>query len=420
MMFKSLTKFLVVILLIAAVAYVAFNGVTLFGKTIPSALDKENGIRRGLDLVGGSVITYEAQANKVTEDDMNTVKDVLRQRLDAMGYFEATVTLQGEKRVRIEIPSISNPEEAVQQLGRTAQLQFIDSEGNVVLSGNEVADAQQQYGPLSQNSASEHYVALTLTDEGAKKFSEATGRIKDKPEGQNYIAIKLDEEIVSQPRVQTQINSKECVISGSFDAESATWLANLIRSGKLPFDLKDIELRSVGPTLGDRALETSLYAGAIGIALVMLLMLVYYRLPGLIADIALCGYIAIVMAILGAFRVNLSLPGIAGIILSIGMAVDANVIILERIKEELKAGKTLRASIDAGFHRAFTAILDGNITTLIAAVVLWKFGTGPIKGFAVTLSIGILVSMFTAIVVTRFLLKQMDGLKIRNTKLYGA
>jgi len=420
MMFKSLTKFLVVILLIAAVAYVAFNGVTLFGKTIPSALDKENGIRRGLDLVGGSVITYEAQANKVTEDDMNTVKDVLRQRLDAMGYFEATVTLQGEKRVRIEIPSISNPEEAVQQLGRTAQLQFIDSEGNVVLSGNEVADAQQQYGPLSQNSASEHYVALTLTDEGAKKFSEATGRIKDKPEGQNYIAIKLDEEIVSQPRVQTQINSKECVISGSFDAESATWLANLIRSGKLPFDLKDIELRSVGPTLGDRALETSLYAGAIGIALVMLLMLVYYRLPGLIADIALCGYIAIVMAILGAFRVNLSLPGIAGIILSIGMAVDANVIIFERIKEELKAGKTLRASIDAGFHRAFTAILDGNITTLIAAVVLWKFGTGPIKGFAVTLSIGILVSMFTAIVVTRFLLKQMDGLKIRNTKLYGA
>jgi len=420
MMFKSLTKFLVVILLIAAVAYVAFNGVTLFGKTIPSALDKENGIRRGLDLVGGSVITYEAQANKVTEDDMNTVKDVLRQRLDAMGYFEATVTLQGEKRVRIEIPSISNPEEAVQQLGRTAQLQFIDSEGNVVLSGNEVADAQQQYGPLSQNSASEHYVALTLTDEGAKKFSEATGRIKDKPEGQNYIAIKLDEEIVSQPRVQTQINSKECVISGSFDAESATWLANLIRSGKLPFDLKDIELRSVGPTLGDRALETSLYAGAIGIALVMLLMLVYYRLPGLIADIALCGYIAIVTAILGAFRVNLSLPGIAGIILSIGMAVDANVIIFERIKEELKAGKTLRASIDAGFHRAFTAILDGNITTLIAAVVLWKFGTGPIKGFAVTLSIGILVSMFTAIVVTRFLLKQMDGLKIRNTKLYGA
>jgi len=339
MMFKSLTKFLVVILLIAAVAYVAFNGVTLFGKTIPSALDKENGIRRGLDLVGGSVITYEAQANKVTEDDMNTVKDVLRQRLDAMGYFEATVTLQGEKRVRIEIPSISNPEEAVQQLGRTAQLQFIDSEGNVVLSGNEVADAQQQYGPLSQNSASEHYVALTLTDEGAKKFSEATGRIKDKPEGQNYIAIKLDEEIVSQPRVQTQINSKECVISGSFDAESATWLANLIRSGKLPFDLKDIELRSVGPTLGDRALETSLYAGAIGIALVMLLMLVYYRLPGLIADIALCGYIAIVMAILGAFRVNLSLPGIAGIILSIGMAVDANVIILERIKEELKAAR---------------------------------------------------------------------------------
>ncbi|MBZ4644830.1 MAG: protein-export rane protein SecD [Clostridia bacterium] len=423
MMAKSLTKFIITALIIAALTYVAFYGITLFGKTIPSALDPENGIRRGLDLTGGSVITYEAEAQTVTDEEMNTAIDMLRQRLDTLGYFEATITRQGEKRIRIEIPAISNPEEAVQKLGATAELQFVDPDGKVIITGKDVVDAKAQYGQYDPAKPAGNFVSLTISEEGTKKFADATARVsknENKDAGKNYIAIKLDQEIISQPFVDQEITTKDVVISGSFTAESAGWLANLIRAGKLPFSLKDVELRSVGPTLGEKALETSLMAGGIGVILVLIFMLIYYRIPGLVADIALIAYIAIVAIIMAGFRVNLSLPGIAGIILSIGMAVDANVVIFERIKEELRAGKTLRAAIDAGFSRAFTAIIDANITTLIAAAVLWKFGTGPIKGFAVTLSIGILTSMFSAIVITRFLLRQTVGMNIKNPKLYGA
>lgn len=423
MIAKSFTKFAIVVLIIAALAYTAFYGVTLFGKTIPSALDENNGIRRGLDLTGGSVITYEAMTASVTDEQMDTAIGMLRQRLDALGYFEATITRQGDKRIRIEIPAISNPEEAVQKLGATAELKFVDPDGNVILTGKDVVNAKAQYGQYEPTKQAGNFVSLTISDEGTKKFEEATARLSKKENvdaGKNYIAITLDEEVISQPFVRETISTKDVVISGNFTAESAGWLASLIRAGKLPFSLKDVELRSVGPTLGEKSLETSLMAGGIGIILVLLFMLLYYRVPGLVADISLIAYIAIVAIIMAAFRVNLSLPGIAGIILSIGMAVDANVVIFERIKEELKAGKTLRASIDAGFSRAFTAIFDANITTLIAAAVLWRFGTGPIKGFAVTLSIGIIASMFTAIIVTRFLLRQTVGMNIKNSKLYGA
>ena len=420
MVYKSFIKFFLSVLIIGFLAYVSLQGLYVFGINIPSALDEHRGIRRGLDLTGGSVIVYEAETDKVTDEDMSTVVDMLRDRLDMLGYFEATCTKQGEKRIRIEIPAIQDPEEAVKELGRTAELQFVDHEGNVVLSGKEVKEARARYERITENGPKEYHVALEFTKEGTDKFAEATARIKDLPEGQNYIAIKLDEEIKSQPRVSETITTSQAVISGEFDAESAGRLASFISAGRLPFSLKDVELRSVGPTLGEKALETSLLAAGIGILFVLLFMIIYYRVPGLVADIALISYIAIVAIIMAYFRVNLSLPGIAGIILSIGMAVDANVIIFERLKEELRAGKTLKASIDAGFSRAFTSIIDANITTLIAAAVLWKFGTGPIKGFAVTLSIGILVSMFSAIVVTKFLIKQTVGMNIKNAKLYGA
>jgi preprotein translocase subunit SecD len=420
MVYKSFLKIFLVVLIIGFLTFIAMQGINIGGFNIPSALDEHKGIRRGLDLTGGSIIVYEAEADTVTDDDMTTVVDMLRQRLDMLGYFEATCARQDEKRIRIEIPAIQDPEEAVKELGRTAELQFVDSEGNVVLSGKDVVDARARYERIKESGPSEYHVALEFSAEGTTKFAEATERIKGLPEGQNYIAIKFDEEIVSQPRVTETISSSGAVISGDFDAESAGHLASYISSGRLPFSLKDVELSSVGPTLGEKALETSLIAGGIGVLIVLLFMLLYYRLPGLMADIALISYIAIVAIIMAYFRVNLSLPGIAGIILSIGMAVDANVIIFERLKDELRTGKTLRASIDAGFARAFTSIIDSNITTLIAAVVLWRFGTGPIKGFAVTLSIGIVVSMFTAIVITRFLLNQVVGLNIKNTKLYGA
>ena len=248
---------------------------------------------------------------------------------------------------------------------------------------------------------------MQFTSEGQKKFAEATGNIAARTDGTNIMAIVMDNQVISSPSVSSQIDSDSCVISGSFTRDSASELADLINAGQIPFSLKQVELRSVGPQLGADAMRTSLIAGLIGIALVMLFMLIVYRIPGLVASIALCFYMVIEALIFSLVRVNLSLPGIAGIILSIGMAVDANVIIFERIKEEMAAGKTVKSAIDSGFKRAFTAILDSNITTLIACGVLFFLGTGTIVGFATTLGIGVIVSMFTALTITHFLLNRM-------------
>lgn len=392
---------------------------------IPSVLDTDNGIRLGLDLVGGSRIVYEAeipdgynQANLA--DDMNSVQKVIRQRLTDKGFTEATVTLTGDNRVTVEIPQITNPEEAVQTLGTTAQLTFIDADGKEWLTGSDIKKATYGYGRPTGNEVTDvHYVQVQFTSEGQKKFAEATGNIAARTDGTNIMAIVMDNQVISSPSVSSQIDSDSCVISGSFTRDSASELADLINAGQIPFSLKQVELRSVGPQLGADAMRTSLIAGAIGIVLVMLFMLIVYRIPGLIASIALCFYMVLEALIFSLVRVNLSLPGIAGIILSIGMAVDANVIIFERVKEELKNGKTVKSAIDSGFKRAFTAILDSNITTLIACAVLFFLGTGTIVGFATTLGIGVIVSMFTALTVTHFLLNRMVDFRIRNPKAYG-
>ena len=392
---------------------------------IPSVLDTDNGIRLGLDLVGGSRIVYEAeipdgynQANLA--DDMNSVQKVIRQRLTDKGFTEATVTLTGDNRVTVEIPQITNPEEAVQTLGTTAQLTFIDADGKEWLTGSDIKKATYGYGRPTGNEVTDvHYVQVQFTSEGQKKFAEATGNIAARTDGTNIMAIVMDNQVISSPSVSSQIDSDSCVISGSFTRDSASELADLINAGQIPFSLKQVELRSVGPQLGADAMRTSLIAGAIGIVLVMLFMLIVYRIPGLVASIALCFYMVLEALIFSLVRVNLSLPGIAGIILSIGMAVDANVIIFERVKEELKNGKTVKSAIDSGFKRAFTAILDSNITTLIACAVLFFLGTGTIVGFATTLGIGVIVSMFTALTVTHFLLNRMVDLRIRNPKAYG-
>ena len=392
---------------------------------IPSVLDTDNGIRLGLDLVGGSRIVYEAeipdgynQANLA--DDMNSVQKVIRQRLTDKGFTEATVTLTGDNRVTVEIPQITNPEEAVQTLGTTAQLTFIDADGKEWLTGSDIKKATYGYGRPTGNEVTDvHYVQVQFTSEGQKKFAEATGNIAARTDGTNVMAIVMDNQVISSPSVSSQIDSDSCVISGSFTRDSASELADLINAGQIPFSLKQVELRSVGPQLGADAMRTSLIAGAIGIALVMLFMLIVYRIPGLVASIALCFYMVLEALIFSLVRVNLSLPGIAGIILSIGMAVDANVIIFERVKEELKNGKTVKSAIDSGFKRAFTAILDSNITTLIACAVLFFLGTGTIVGFATTLGIGVIVSMFTALTVTHFLLNRMVDFRVRNPKAYG-
>ena len=392
---------------------------------IPSVLDTDNGIRLGLDLVGGSRIVYEAeipdgynQANLA--DDMNSVQKVIRQRLTDMGFTEATVTLTGDNRVTVEIPQITNPEEAVQTLGTTAQLTFIDADGKEWLTGSDIKKATYGYGRPTGNEVTDvHYVQVQFTSEGQKKFAEATGNIAARTDGTNVMALVMDTQVISSPSVSSQIDSDSCVISGSFTRDSASELADLINAGQIPFSLKQVELRSVGPQLGADAMRTSLIAGAIGIVLVMLFMLIVYRIPGLVASIALCFYMVLEALIFSLVRVNLSLPGIAGIILSIGMAVDANVIIFERVKEELKNGKTVKSAIDSGFKRAFTAILDSNITTLIACAVLFFLGTGTIVGFATTLGIGVIVSMFTALTVTHFLLNRMVDFRVRNPKAYG-
>ncbi|MBQ6907531.1 MAG: protein translocase subunit SecD, partial [Clostridia bacterium] len=269
-----------------------------------------------------------------------------------------------------------------------------------------------------------YYVQLQFTAEGQAAFKKATESVYGSSDPKLY--IYLDEEVQSAPTVQQVIDADTCVITGKFTSDDANWLANTIKEGQMPFSLLLKSTSSVSPTLGEKAMSTSMTACGIGIILVLIFMLIFYRVPGFVADIALIGYISLIALILCEFEaitgavINLTLPGIAGIVLGVGMAVDANVIIFERIKEELRSGKTVGASTEAGFKRAFTAIIDGNVTTFIVAVILYIFGTGTIQGFAVTLGLGIIISMITAVFVTRFLLKALIGLNIRNPKLYGA
>lgn len=429
---KSIIGLIICIAIIAGLMYTAAFGFTLanpFTGTeykFPKVFDEDDGIKRGLDLVGGSIITFEASVQNPSATDLDAAEQVLRNRLDSQGYFDAVVSRQAEKFIRVEIPDIDDPESAVQLLKADAVLKFTDSEGNVIMEGgNGVEKAQSAYGQLNESGDQGHYVQLTLTAEGQKKFADATAAAAAKAQGENVIKILLDDTEISAPQVSERIDSKTCIITGNFTEESAKILADQIQSGQLPFSLKESELRAVGPTLGSKALETSLFAALIGIIIVLVFMIVIYRLPGLVADIALLCYISLVALIMagyfmpGDFTATLTLPGIAGIILSIGMAVDANVIIFERIKEELRTGKSVGAAVESGFKRATSAIIDANVTTIIAALVLWKFGTGAIQGFALTLGIGIVVSMITAVFITRFLLKLMLGLGITNPVMYG-
>lgn len=421
---KSIAKLIIALLVIITSVAAVMGGfnISVFDYNIsyPDAFDKEWGIRQGLDLVGGSVITYEADAKNPSEEQMQSLENVMRTRLDNLGYSEANVARQGEKQLRIEIPSINDPEAAAATLGQTAVLTFKDPDGNVVLEAKDVKNAIAAYEAVDNTGVAVHHVKLSLEKSGVDKFAQATAAAASRTDGKNYISIMLDDTAISEPRVDNAINSDTCVISGGFtDSTETAELAALINSGNLPFKINRLSSSSISPTLGEEALSNSLIAAGIGIILILLFMLITYRLPGLVADIALLAYIAVVVYIMTLFRINLSLSGIAGIILSIGMAVDANVIIFERIKEELKLGKTIKTAVTSGFDRAFLAIIDSNITTIIAAVVLYIFGTGTIKGFAVTLAIGTIVSMFTAIFVTKYLLKLVVDLKIKNYAWYG-
>lgn len=418
---KSIVILVFMVLLAIALNYVAFFGFNAAGFSYGGMLDPEKGIRKGIDLAGGSVITFQADDPNPTEEQMDVVESIFTARLNSAGYTEARISRGDNGQITVEIPSVFETDEAAKLLGSTAKLTFVDADGNPVLDGStDIKGAEAMYGPVNSTGNSEHYVQLTLTSEAIQKFADATREAAARSsESKNYISIMMDDDIISSPRVSEEINSETCIISGSFEtAADAATLANQIKSGALPFALKTVAQDTIGPELGEKALPSSLLAAAIGILIVMIFMIFFYRIPGLIADLALAYYIGIIGLVLGVARVNLSLSGIAGIVLSIGMAVDANVIIFERMKEELKLGKTIKASVDAGFKKAFSAILDSNITTIITCVVLYLSGIGTIRGFAVTLALGVVVSMFTAITITKFLLKQLVHLNIKNRKLF--
>lgn len=369
-------------------------------------------INLGLDLSGGLRVVLEAEekeGQEITQDTIQKAVGVLRNRVDSLGVKETTLYPQGEKRVVIEIAGEDDPEAAVDILKNTAQLEFWDETGKVWVTGKNLKNAEARMSRDGQVAE----VTLEFDKEGAKLFGEATTANVGKP-----LVIVLDEKVISAPNVKGPINDGEAVIEGSFTAKEAQDLAVLLRSGALPVSLNVMEKRSIGPILGADSLDKSIKAGIVGLIAVLLFMLGYYRLPGLVADISLLLYSVLVMGTMVMLDAVLTLPGIAGFALSIGMAVDANIIIYERIKEELRFGKTLQAAIDAGFKRAFWTIFDANITTLITAMVLMYFGTGPVKGFAVTLSIGIIASLLVALTFTRYLLIRLADIS-KNQKLYG-
>ena len=371
-------------------------------------------IKLGLDLKGGVYIVYGPEEGVTPSDDeMAAAISMLQQRVEYKGYYDAEVSQEGTNKIRVEIPGVEDAAAVVEEIGEAAHLTFRamnddGTPGEVLVDGTNVADADKAY----QNNTV--VVTLTFDEAGRQAFATATQNNIGK-----QIGIYMDDMLISAPTVNQAITDGNAVITGDFDAESAEDLAAKIRSGSLPFSLRALEYNAVGARLGADSLSTSVKAGSVGVILVLLFMLIVYRVPGLLADIALVGYTAINIIVLSLFGISLTLPGVAGIVLGIGMAVDANVIVFERIKEEIRAGKSVKTAIHNGFDRALSAILDGNITTLIACAVLLWLGTGPIKGFAQTLILSIVVSMFSALVVTRILLNLCVNIGIKNPKLYG-
>ena len=369
-------------------------------------------IKLGLDLEGGVSITYQAKGKTPSESEMKDTVYKMQKRVEQYST-EATVYQEGDDRITIEIPGVTDANKVLTELGKPGSLEFQDETGKVVLQGTDIKTATARIIE-KETGAKENIVELNLTKEGGKKFAEATKANIGKP-----INIVYDGEVISNPMVNEEITGGQAVISGNFTYEEVENLASTIRIGGLKVELEELNSSVVAAKLGEEAINTSLLAGLIGLIIIFVFMCVVYRLPGFASSIALCIYTGIVLVALNAFDITLTLPGIAGIILGIGMAVDANVIIFARVKEELAAGRNVKTSLKTGFQKALSAILDGNVTTLIAAIVLGLMGTGSVKGFAQTLALGIVVSMFTALVVTRIIIFSLYAVGCKSEKLYG-
>ena len=404
----------IITLIAAIVALIGFTFVAVFGLDANKTGSASN-IKLGLDLAGGVSITYEVVGEEEpSAADMSDTIFKLQQRVENYST-EAQVYQEGSDRINIEIPGVSDANAILEELGKPGSLVFLDEDGNEVLNGTDIADAQAAYQQNSMGNQ-EPVVSLTMTEEGTEKFAEAT---KAAAPNHEIIYIVYDDEVVSYPSVQDEITDGHAVINGMSSYEEAEQLASTIRIGGLKLELQELRSNVVGAQLGSDAIRTSLIAGAVGLVLVIIFMIAVYWIPGVASSIALCLYTAMMVLLLNGFDITLTLPGIAGIILSIGMAVDANVIIFARIREEIATGKTVKSSIKIGFHKALSAIIDGNVTTLIAAAVLGFMGTGTIRGFAQTLALGIVLSMFTALTVTQLILNALYAVGFRDEKFYG-
>ncbi|MDB6481115.1 protein translocase subunit SecD [Blautia wexlerae] len=430
---KAVFGLFLVLILTAFLCYTAAVGIG------PTETGSVKNIQTGLDLAGGVSITYQTKEKNPSAEDMADTVYKMQRRVEQYST-EAQAYKEGNNRITVEIPGATDADKILSDLGKPGSLCFItqsDTDGNenfsigeeryvlarsldeirrsgsIVLEGSDVADAKGTAYQNSQN-GTQYAVSLTLTDEGASKFVEATKENVGK-----QIAIVYDSQIISAPTVNEAITGGQAQITGMSGIEEAQNLASYIRIGSLSLELEELRSSVVAAQLGEEAISTSIMAGFIGLIIVILFMLVVYRIPGIVSGIALIDYTALVLVTLNAFDITLTLPGIAGIILGIGMAVDANVIIYARIKEEITAGNSVESAIKFGFSKAFSAIFDGNITTLIAALVLMQLGSGSVKGFAYTLAIGILVSMFTSLVLSRFLVQALYAVGVTNSKFYG-
>lgn len=429
------------ILMVVLIGLLGFTAVKGFGKNGSGAAKN---IKLGLDLEGGVSITYQVKGGTPSAEDMADTIYKLQRRVEQYST-EATVYQEGDDRISIEIPGVTNANEILDELGQPGSLYFIaetDSDGNknytqqsngiyelnktleelqevdgaIVLTGLDIKSASAQVQTNQLTNANQNVVSLEMNPEGTEKFAEAT---KKALEANETIGIYYDGEFISVPTVNSEIQNGQAIIEGRMSFEEAERIASTIRIGGLSLELEELRSNVVGAQLGEEAISTSLKAGAIGLAIVFIFMCVAYLLPGFAASLALLIYTGLILVLLNAFDITLTLPGIAGIILGIGMAVDANVIIFARVREELAEGKSVKNSLNAGFQKAMSAILDGNITTLIAAAVLGWLGSGSVKGFAQTLAMGIIVSMFTALVITRIIVYSFYAVGIRDQKFYG-
>lgn len=416
-MSKKGKKILELVLFAAVLIFFGFTALIGLG---PTKTGSASNIKLGLDLEGGVSISYEAVGD-VTSSEMADTVYKLQKRVDNYST-EAVVYKEGDSRINVEIPGIQDANAILEELGKPGSIAFYDPDNNLVVDGNSIKSADAQQYKDQSTGATKYAVSLVLTDEGAEKFAEVTSKLAESYSSTGTvqrISIVYDDQVISSPQCTKAITGGDVMIDNMESYDSAKNLASTIRIGCLPVELEEVSSKVVGATLGQDAVNTSIKAGVIGFALVAAFMCAVYLVPGVVASIALLFYTILTVLILNAFDITLTLPGIAGIVLTIGMAVDANVIIFARIREEIASGKTVRTSITNGFGKAFWAIFDGNITTLIAAVVLYLKGSGTVKGFAQTLAIGIVLSMFTALVISKFLLNAFYELGLKDAKFYG-